>query len=160
MKPSGEVRWSAATVRIPREFADDFPAWIVRPGDLVINMTAQSLEDRFLGRVCRMHDKALLNQRIGRLHPSGVQKDFLYVALRVAEFTDWVARKSEGSKVKHMHWRHIEDYPLPAPDSALQTQIVEEHRRWQRVIERNDDALAALSPLSSTLRMEIFGGRY
>jgi type I restriction enzyme S subunit len=159
MTPGGVTQWSTSSVSIPESFASDYLPWILEPGDLVINMTAQSLEDRFLGRVCRMHDRALLNQRIGRLRSQGMNNDFLFVALRAPEFSDWVARRSEGSKVKHMHWRHIEDYPVPIPDLAAQQTIVAEAAAWSSAADSL--ALEGHSVLSllSSIMAAIFGGQ-
>ncbi|XTZ13336.1 hypothetical protein ACQSSU_17485 [Micromonospora echinospora] len=157
LKPSGLAEWTASSVCIPESFANDHQDWILKPGDLVINMTAQSLEDRFLGRVCRMHDAALLNQRIGRLCSEVVDGDYLFVALRSPDFSDWVARRSEGSKVKHMHWRHIYDYPLPLPDSETRLAVVREHSRWLDGLVAVEVQQAVVQALRGRLSAEIFG---
>jgi type I restriction enzyme, S subunit len=159
MKENGETRWTKSSVRIPADFAEENPSWIIAPGDLVINMTAQSLDDRFLGRVCRLHDIAFLNQRIGRLIPScEISSDYLHVALRAPGFSDWVARKSEGSKVKHMHWRHVENYPLPLPDIARQLRIAEESAELSSASVAIGDETKAITAFSSAVSSEVFGG--
>ncbi len=133
MRPNGSTAWTSSSVRIPEEFAQRFPSAALSAGDLVINMTAQSLEDRFLGRVCRLHDRAFLNQRIGRLTPLvPMNVDYLYAALRTPAFTSWVAQRSEGSKIKHMHWRHIEAYPLPWPNLDTQQVVARTQAQWER----------------------------
>lgn len=158
MKADGSVTWSRTSVSIPQEFADQYHDWVLGPGDLVINMTAQTLDDRFLGRICRMHDRALLNQRIGRITGDDrVSEDFVFVALRSAQFANWVARKSEGSKVKHMHWRHIRDYPLPIPTAADQAAIVAEADSWAVAGSRLTTEARALTELRIALLTEIFG---
>jgi type I restriction enzyme, S subunit len=158
MNSDGSASWSSTSVSIPQEFADRNTAWILSPGDLVINMTAQTLEDRFLGRVCRMHDRALLNQRIGRLTTRArVTLDFTFVALHSAAFAEWVSRKSEGSKVKHMHWRHIADYPIPAPSPDDQTAIVLEAARWRGATSASVAEYTSLGVLRSSLLADIFG---
>jgi type I restriction enzyme S subunit len=160
MNADGTVGWSSNSVSIPAEVADDFPEWVLEPNDLVINMTAQTLDDRFLGRVCRMHDRALLNQRIGRLTSDGrVSEGFVYIALRSARFTSWVARRCEGSKVKHMHWRHIADYPMPVPSAAEQDAIVAEADSWARTRKSLAAQDSALLGVRAALLGEIFGGR-
>lgn len=159
MAPSGETTWSSSSVCIPQSFGVKHKDWMLEPGDLVINMTAQSLEDRFLGRVCRMHDRAMLNQRIGRLRYTGINDEYLFIALRAPTFTDWVFRRSEGSKVKHMHWRHIQDYPLPVPDERTQGRIVEEHDEWIKARETCTSENLMLQVLRNVLTSEIFGVR-
>ena len=159
MKPDGSTDWSSSSVCVPREFADQYPAWILRRGDLVINMTAQTLDDRFLGRVCLMHDSALLNQRIGRLvGDERVSTGYVFTALHSARFAEWVARRSEGSKVKHMHWRHIANYPMPLPSVADQAAIVAEASLWDTGRRSLTAETAALSELRSSLLADIFGG--
>ncbi|WP_169739750.1 restriction endonuclease subunit S [Amycolatopsis taiwanensis] len=159
MAPNGVTSWSMSSVRIPESFALNFSPWILEPGDLVINMTAQSLEDRFLGRVCRMHDKAFLNQRIGRIRSKSVDVDydFLFLVLRSLEFTDWVARRSEGSKVKHMHWRHIEDYPFPTPDLAVQRALISKAAAWSSAIISSTAEIRSVRLLRSSILAAIFG---
>jgi type I restriction enzyme S subunit len=155
----GSVTWSSASVCIPQTFAEQYHDWVLQPGDMVINMTAQSLEDRFLGRVCRMHDHALLNQRIGRLLTDGrIDDDFVFLALRSASFADWVVRKSEGSKVKHMHWRHVTDYPLPHPSPTEQASVVQQASSWNTARSDLESERASLRQISSSLLAEIFGG--
>ena len=56
---------------MPQEFREENPDLIVRGGELVMNLTAQSLRDEFLGRVCITDEDegCLLNQRLARLTP-------------------------------------------------------------------------------------------
>ncbi len=160
MKADGSVTWSAASVKIPQAFASGNEHWILREGDLVINMTAQSLDDRFLGRVCRMHAAGLLNQRIGRLTTDErITDDFAFVALRSLEFAEWVVRRSEGSKVKHLHWRHIADYPLPCPALDVQAATVAESSLWSTATSALRVEATSLATIRSTLLAEVFGGR-
>jgi type I restriction enzyme S subunit len=158
MKPDGVTAWTDSTVRVPVSYAEENSRWILSPGDLVINMTAQSLEDRFLGRVCRVCDTALLNQRIGRMVLSpDVNADFLHIALRASAFSGWVARKSEGSKVKHMHWRHIQDYPLPLPDLLMQESLVEESVKWSIARDAVIKEIEAVFAAAHSISNRVFG---
>lgn len=160
MRANGTVEWSDSSVQVPSDFAQANEAWILRDGDLVINMTAQTLEDRFLGRVCRMHDEAVLNQRIGRLTPSSdLLPEFAFVALRAAEFASWVAQRSEGSKIKHLHWRHIANYPCPLPTRAEQAEIAHQAHRWTGTADRTEAEAACLRRARSALLDDIFGGQ-
>lgn len=159
MKPDGSVQWTRSSVGIPREFVERYEQWILEPGDVVINMTAQSLEERFLGRVCKMHDRAFLNQRIGRLSSNGpVTMDFAYIALRSSQFSKWVAQRSEGSKVKHMHWRHIADYPLPVPSTSDQEAIVNEAAAWSDASLGASLEIGRLRDLRASVLGELFAG--
>src|SRR5439155_1336038 len=50
---SGRVLWADEnTRRLPLRYEEEFPSYVVGPHALVMNLTAQSLKDEFLGRVC------------------------------------------------------------------------------------------------------------
>jgi type I restriction enzyme, S subunit len=125
------TEWSESSVSIPESYGSEHPEAVLEPGDLVINMTAQSLEDRFLGRVARVHERAYLNQRIGRFNLNDMSDaGWLHFVLRSADFANWVATRSEGSKVKHMHWRHIESYPVPWPEREKREGLLSANESW------------------------------
>ena len=53
----GYLSWNdTATTHLPSSFETEAQAFIVDEGDVVINLTAQSLEDGFMGRVCRTRE--------------------------------------------------------------------------------------------------------
>ena len=57
---------------MPDEWEHKHPNYIVSANELVMNLTAQSLKDEFLGRVCLTKDGEhclLTLQRIARLTP-------------------------------------------------------------------------------------------
>lgn len=101
------------TVRINPSWESAAADFVIRPGDVVINLTAQSLEDGFMGRVClaREGDKSLLNQRIGRFrcNESRLLPEYLFRALQTSRFRQHAHGNCEGSKVKHLFgstWRN------------------------------------------------------
>jgi type I restriction enzyme, S subunit len=110
------------------------PAWevtaagfIVDAGDVVINLTAQSLEDGFMGRVCLAGegDRSLLNQRIGRFHCSPqVEPEFLFRVLQASSFRRHAEAMCEGSKVKHLFWNHIARFEFALPRVELQREVI------------------------------------
>lgn len=131
IRPYGVTEWSESSVSIPETYGSEHPEAVLEPGDLVINMTAQSLEDRFLGRVAKVHERAYLNQRIGRFNLKDTSEaGWLHLVLRSAAFANWVATRSEGSKVKHMHWRHIEFYPVPWAERAKRDALLAANESW------------------------------
>jgi type I restriction enzyme S subunit len=155
--PTGTTQWSMTTVRIPADLGAASPAQMLAAGDLVINMTAQSLDDRFLGRVARVHEEAFLNQRIGKLTPNdGIDGRALFLALRSRTFTDWVALRSEGSKVKHMHWRHIADFPTPAPDNIQTAALASGQAGWENALATCERELATVTAVSHSVLHEVF----
>lgn len=159
MRPDGLTKWSSNTVRIPEEWATKHPDYVLKPRDLVINMTAQSLEDRFLGRVCQVTDRAMLNQRLGRLRLNeGVDREWILLGLRTGRFASWVAQRSEGSKVKHMHWRHIASYPFPWPSPADQTKLLNESGIWADTSTTVAREVRALGNLQASVRSQLLDG--
>ena len=126
---SGYLSWTdSATTHLPSSFENEAQAFIVDEGDVVVNLTAQSLEDGFMGRVCfaREGDRSLLNQRIGRFR--GFSKDvlpeFVFRMLQSSRFQEQAIRMCEGSKIKHLFWEHLAAFKIPLPSIADQHQVV------------------------------------
>ncbi len=120
---SGEFDWRPTrTVCMPTKYEEECERFIVEAGDLVMNLTAQSLDDGFMGRVCfaRTGDKCLLNQRIGRIFPNRdvISGEYLFRVLQSIRFQAHAISMCEGTKVKHLFWHHLErfTFPLPTPD--------------------------------------------
>jgi type I restriction enzyme S subunit len=116
-------------VHLPDSFKTKEPAYLIESGDILINLTAQSLEDGFMGRVCiaRDNDVSLLNQRIGRLlfKSSLVIPEFIFRVLQTSKFQQHTVSMCEGTKVKHLFWRHIENFKFKIPDIKEQEEVVE-----------------------------------
>ena len=103
---SGVVKFDDAhTTRIPNRWLLDCPSFILKSRDIVMNLTAQSLEDQFLGRVCFNvgEEPALLNQRIARFTARAVEHDFLYWILRSNQFRKQIEHTTQGTKVQHLY---------------------------------------------------------
>src|ERR1700686_916441 len=109
----GYFTWNhAKTVFMPPEWENTARDFVVEDGDVVINLTAQSLEDGFMGRVClaRRVDRCLLNQRIGRfrVQSDALLPEFLFRVLQSSRFQRHCISMCEGTKVKHLFWNHLE----------------------------------------------------
>ena len=127
---SGYLHWNAdATEHLPLRFEMEAEEYIVDQGDLVINLTAQSLEEGFMGRVClaREGDKSLLNQRIGRFRgfSRDVLPEFMFRVLQSSRFQTQAIRMCEGSKIKHLFWEHLAPFKLPVPDIEKQKKAID-----------------------------------
>ena len=153
---SGYLSWSdSATKHLPVSFESEAQAFIVDEGDLVINLTAQSLEDGFMGRVCfaREGDKSLLNQRIGRFcsFSNDVLPEFVFRMLQSSRFHAHAIRMCEGSKIKHLFWEHLVPFKVPLLDMTDQHQIIGTCRaidnRLREAQERQQHALLDRSNL-------------
>lgn len=129
MGSNGGFCWDEGSTKfLPDSFEREEKNFIVEKGDLVINLTAQSLEEGFMGRVCfaREGDKSLLNQRIGRFHSYAdeVHPEFVFRVLQSSRFQAHAIQMCEGSKIKHLFWEHIKGFKIPLPDLEKQLQII------------------------------------
>jgi type I restriction enzyme S subunit len=126
---SGKVVWTDDNTRyMPERFAEENRDLIVRGRELVMNLTAQSLRDEFLGRVCLTSDseECLLNQRLARLTPVIVSPEFLLYVLKAWRFRRFVNGLNTGSLIQHMFTSQLAEFTFPLPPLAEQQRIVAE----------------------------------
>jgi len=139
LAPDGSLDWSSsATVCLPDHQRKRNFSWLIGPDQVLINLTAQSLEDGFIGRACftREGDEGLLNQRIGRFVLSkDVLPRFFFRCLQTTRFRSVVENRCEGSKIRHLYFRHFDDFALPVLTKDQQNGISE-------ALEASDMALA------------------
>jgi type I restriction enzyme, S subunit len=136
----GYLDWdSDRTICLPKSFEEKYPDYIIKPGDIVINLTAQSLEDGFMGRVClaKEGDHSLLNQRIGRFifNSTHIIPEYIYRVLQSSPFQQRTISMCEGTKVKHLYWRHLEGFEFNLPPINEQYHVVEVLREIDKSIE-------------------------
>lgn len=127
---TGYFYWgNEKTVFLDHRWLDSASDFIINSGDVVINLTAQSLEDGFMGRVClaREGDCSLLNQRIGRFRcaENKLLSEYLFRALQTSKFRQHAHSNCEGSKVKHLFWNHISKYEIALPSLNEQQAIIQ-----------------------------------
>lgn len=139
---SGYITWtSSKTVWLSEEWEEKATDLVIGMGDVVMNLTAQSLEDGFMGRVClaRAGDRSLLNQRIGRFSnwSRDVLPEFVFRVFQSSRFQLHAVEMCEGSKVKHIFWPHIARYLLRLPPIGDQKNVV-------NTLREVDDLLARL----------------
>lgn len=161
LAPCGYLTWDEGkTRRVPHRYREEASDFVVAPGNVLINLTAQSLDDGFMGRVClvRSGDESLLNQRIGRFRNFSDQllPEFLFRVLQSSKFRRHAVSMCEGSKIKHLFWQHIEYFELPLPTPTEQARIVEELRRIDAAVV--DIALRLRS--STDLKSQLLGAAF
>lgn len=123
---SGIVAWTADNTKcLDDSWANTFPGHVVRENELVINLTAQSLKDEFLGRICMTGpgERCLLNQRIGRLTPVLVEPRFLFWQFKSPAFRTFVDGLNAGSLIQHMFTSQIDGYAVCIPPILEQVEI-------------------------------------
>jgi type I restriction enzyme S subunit len=92
-----------------------------------MNLTAQSLRDEFLGRVCLTNPddpSCLLNQRLARLFPIIVDPRYVLWMFKSKVFRAFVGSLNTGSLIQHMFTTQLEGFCLPLPPLSEQVRIV------------------------------------
>jgi hypothetical protein len=115
LAPNGWVVWDEKhTTYLPWSYWEQSRSYQVGSGEMLMNLTAQSLEDQFLGRVCMTPDGCicLLNQRIARVNATSCRRDFLYWALRGPHFRKAIDSIPQGTKIQHINIM-VKDFPEP-----------------------------------------------
>lgn len=105
-----------------------------------MNLTAQSLEDQFLGRVCITHEDSncLLNQRIARIIPESIDRDFLFWQFKGKYFREHVDLAPKGTKVKHLYNNDLDKALIPFPKQES------EQKHIARILWNQDDLIRRL----------------
>lgn len=160
---SGYLTWlTDKTVCLDPKWEISAVDFVIHPGDVVINLTAQSLEDGFMGRVClaREHDKSLLNQRIGRFrcNEDVLRPEFLFRCLQTSRFRQHAHANCEGSKVKHMFWQHLAKYEIAIPNISVQEEVIAQCASIDEAIGDLGSRLAASQQLTARLTNQLAGG--
>jgi type I restriction enzyme S subunit len=158
---AGDVSWNEKNTRyLPEKYAAEFPKHFIKGEAILINLTAQSLEDQFLGRTCLSSpsDEFLLNQRIGLFRPTNMTHKFCLFALKSPGFRSFVDNgMNSGSLIQHVHTKQLEQYRFVVPDLEEQDEIVRriesafaridrlaaEARRVLELVGRLDEAILA-----------------
>ena len=144
---SGRMVWTEENERrLPQKYAEEFPEFLIRAGELVMNLTAQSLKDEFLGRICmtgpeEREDPCLLNQRQARLSPMLVSSRYLFWTLKSPLFRRFVDGLNTGSLIQHMFTSQLAEFALPLPPLPEQERIVAEVERHFSVVEQAEAAV-------------------
>lgn len=159
---SGYLTWlTDKTVCLDPKWETSAADFVIHSGDVVINLTAQSLEDGFMGRVClaRDHDKSLLNQRIGRLrcNEDMLRPEYLFRCLQTSRFRQHAHANCEGSKVKHMFWQHLAKYEIAVPDVSVQDDVISQCAAIDEAIESLCSHLDFSKKLAARLTNQLAG---
>ncbi len=162
---SGTVRWTEGNARyLPNSWADEYPDFMVRGNELVMNLTAQSLKDEFLGRVCLSDEseECLLNQRIARLTPTLLSSRFCLWLFKSPVFRRFVDGLNTGSLIQHMFTSQVLDFRFPVPPMEEQNAIVnsvEQALKSKEVLaESLEAALSQSNILDQSILAKAFRG--
>jgi type I restriction enzyme S subunit len=160
---SGDVVWSATNTRcLPERYAVEFPDYLVGENEIVMNLTAQSLRDEFLGRVCMMGQggAALLNQRIARLTPVGMNARFVMLVLKSPFFRSFVSQLNTGSLIQHMFTWQVDQFIFPIPPRREQDRIVASIDKSSSMLDALDHLAAHAQTRAHRLRSAILDAAF
>ncbi len=130
---------------------------IIGGEELVINLTAQSLKDEFLGRVCltKTGERCLLNQRLPRLTSILVSSKYMLCVFKSSHFRKFVNKLNTGSLIQHMFTSQLEKYVLPLPPPLEQEVIVEAVENQLSMVEHLEAELDTMLQSAQALRQAI-----
>jgi type I restriction enzyme, S subunit len=159
----GFVIWDDQhTTYLPHHYWEECSAYRIGPKEILMNLTAQSLEDQFLGRVCITPDEnqCLLNQRIARITPKTIDFDYLFWVLKGPHFRKHVDMIPKGSKVQHLYNRDLETAQLAIP-SDIEEQIQIASMLWtvQDAANKNENQLSNFHLIKRGLMQDLLTGR-
>jgi len=162
---SGRLEWTVDNTRyMPEEWAENHPRHVVGPYQLVMNLTAQSLKDEFLGRVCLTgpDERCLLNQRIARITPVELAPRFCLWLFKSQPFRKYVDGLNTGSLIQHMFTSQVYDFVFPLPpaleQAALVTLLDEHDVRREALSIAVGDAAADHKTIDNSVLAKAFRG--
>jgi type I restriction enzyme S subunit len=157
------VSWTPkATTYLPLRFVSESPKYVIEGRNLLMNLTAQSLADDFLGRVCLSDekDRFILNQRIARLRSPDAHTDYLFWVFRSGSFRRFVAKLNAGSLIQHISTKQLASFAFPLPSLEEQRVVVEEIESAVGAIDRLAQAADLVPRRSALLRRSILGAAF
>jgi type I restriction enzyme, S subunit len=161
---SGRIQWTERnTAHLDESWRRKNLDLLLKPGDIVINLTAQSLADEFLGRVCMLglRDDSLLNQRLARLTPVLIDQRYCLFLFKSRLFRSFIeAGLNTGSLIQHMFTSQIDQFLFPLPSVAEQSMIAERCDLMWSVAAAIEKTLDEGKPRSEALRQSVLNSAF
>lgn len=164
---SGSVIWNTKnTTYIPSDWIEKRPELIIEKWALLMNLTAQSLKDDFLGRVCiyESEERVMLNQRICSF-VSKTENDitpYLYYFFKSPEFREYVDTLDTGTLIKHLNVKDVLKFEIKVPTDEEQTEIIKQIKQKLEQVEYIEDvvcnALERINNLTQSILAKAFRG--
>ncbi len=125
------------------DWAQRYPAHVVGGREVVMNLTAQSLVDDFLGRVCltALSESCLLNQRLARLTPLGWSPEYCLLLFKSPMLRKQIDVLNQGTLIQHMFTSQVDAFEFPLPP------LEEQHR----IVAKVDELMALCDALEASL---------
>lgn len=122
----GRLEWTPDNTKcLPERWTEENSDHVIRADELVMNLTAQSLKDEFLGRVCLSSpgERCLLNQRLARLTPLMMSARFCLWLFKSPLVRAYIDELNTGSLIQHMFTSQVNRFVLPIPPADEQIEI-------------------------------------
>ncbi len=155
---SGNIEWTVENTRyMPKQWLSKNEEYIVGPNEIIINLTAQSLRDEFLGRVCLTgnDERCLLNQRLAKLTPILLSTSFCFWLLKSPVFRQYVDTLNTGSLIQHMFTTQIDNFLFPLPPYKEQSIITSRIRQLIASKELTNEIISKVLLQLDTLTQSI-----
>jgi type I restriction enzyme, S subunit len=157
---SGKIVWTKQNTKyLPESFSKNYPTFLIKPNEIIMNLTAQSLKDEFLGRVCLTDENSvsLLNQRLARIKPkSALDTRYLFWALKSPLFRNFVKGLESGTLIQHMFTWQLESFQVPLAPPKEQKTIVDKIESFLLMANEVEKSNAATFNLLGILDQRIF----
>jgi type I restriction enzyme S subunit len=160
---SGRVEWTTDnTRRMPDSWARKYADYVVGGNELLMNLTAQSLKDEFLGRVCITSppELCLLNQRIARLTPVLLLPRFCLYWMKSPPFRSFVDSLNTGSLIQHMFTSQVYEHVMPIAPLQEQNELVGYIDRALDVVCRLAKLVEGQADALETLQRSVLGAAF
>jgi type I restriction enzyme S subunit len=127
------------------------PRYIVGNGDILIGMDGEFNRARW------RDGRALLNQRVCRIAPSGPDLDEGYLFYFLPAALKAIERVTPFVTVKHLSVKQIRDIAVPLPPLPEQRRIAEILDKADTLRAKRRAALAQLDTLTQSIFLDMFG---
>jgi type I restriction enzyme, S subunit len=123
----GKLVWNSQNTKyLDHKWAFENSDFVIGANELVMNLTAQSLADEFLGRVCvtEVGESCLLNQRLARLLPVAISPQFCLWLFKSPLVRRYIDTLNKGTLIQHMFTSQVDNFLLPIPPISEQAEII------------------------------------
>jgi type I restriction enzyme S subunit len=159
----GRLRWEDVK-RWPRSAADDYTAYSLAVGDVLLAMDRTWVKAGLKYAVIGSEDvPSLLVQRVARLRAGdATSSEFIALQIAAPAFTEYVLGIQTGLGVPHISGKQIADYRFRLPPRAKQLELIERlnavRRASSQLVGSYSAKLKALQNLRESLLNRAFSG--
>ena len=149
---------------VPNDIATQQKKFQVRYGDILIALTGSHINqmDSVVGRIAKVNffDKALLNQRVGKIYivdDISCNLDYVYYFLSQEKVKIELASKAGGAANQaNISPTDVKNLQIPFPSKAIQDRIADTLLAYDNLIENNQKQIKLLEEAARRLYKEWF----